>query len=380
MLSGIIQAGTKALGGARFSLVNLMPSAFLTVFVAVLVTSGVYTSPRPSLGPVFDKLGKNPGWAVAVAFGIFLVAVLLRPFQAALVQFLEGYWRRLAPLQFAADVATERHRRIQHTAGMMIQPWTDLPTSKDLGDVADYARRNRRVKRVRERAETKRNRYPRAIKGARGVVDDRLMPTLLGNVLRDGEDNAGHRYGLNMQVVYPRMYPCLSPKLDSAISEQLDMLDTSSALCMAFGIAAVLALPLIARLDRWSSVPFAAALLSVFAYRGALATARGHTRLLATAFDLHRFDMLSALHYDLPRTPAEELKLNGKLSEFLESRATTVQRMTDFLYVHPVAPTVTVALASSVGPAGPQAASAGVTIPPDAAGGPHEPGPDAVGQ
>jgi len=64
-----------------------------------------------------------------------------------------------------------------------------------------------------------------------------------------------------MQIVYPRMYPCLSPKLDSAISEQLDMLDTTSALCMAFGIAALLALPLIVRLDWWSFVPFVAVLL-----------------------------------------------------------------------------------------------------------------------
>ena len=137
MLSGIVQAGTKALGGARFSLVNLMPSAFLTVFVAALIASGAYTRPKPSLAPVLDKLGKNPGWAVAATFGVFLLAVLLRPFQAALVQFLEGYWRRWTPLEFAADVATERHRRIRHTAGMMAQPWTDPSASNDLGDVAD---------------------------------------------------------------------------------------------------------------------------------------------------------------------------------------------------------------------------------------------------
>src|SRR6266516_762696 len=180
-----------------------MPSAFLAVFVAALVASGAYTRAKPSLAPVLDKLGKNPGWAVAATFGVFLVAVLLRPFQPALVQLLEGYWRRWAPLEFAADVATERHRRVKHTADIMVQSWTAPSVSNDLGDVADYARRSRRVNRVRARARTKLNRYPRASHGAHGFVADRLMPTLLGNVLRDGEDNAGRRYGLSMQIVYP---------------------------------------------------------------------------------------------------------------------------------------------------------------------------------
>jgi hypothetical protein len=382
MFSGIVQAGTKALGGARFSLVNLMPSAFLTIFVASLVASGAYTRPKPSLVHVLDELGKNPGWAVAATFGVFLVAVLLRPFQAALVQLLEGYWRRWAPLEFAADVATERHRRIKHTADMMVlSSWTAPSVSSDLGDVADYARRSRRLERIVARARTKANRYPRPSHGAHGFVDDRLMPTLLGNVLRDGEDNAGHRYGLNMQVVYPRMYPCLSAKLDSAISEQLDMLDTTSALSMAFGIATLLALPLIVRLDWWSFVPFVTVLLSASAYRGAIATARGHTRLLATAFDLHRFDLLSALHYQLPETPADELRINRKLSQFLESHATAAVSMADCQYAHPGAPTVSVALVSEAGPTGPQAApNGGKATPPAATHEPSKPATDnAVG-
>ena len=40
-----------------------------------------------------------------------------------------------------------------------------------------------------------------------------------------------------MPAVYPRMYPFLSPKLDKAISTQLDILDTMCALCVAFGLS-----------------------------------------------------------------------------------------------------------------------------------------------
>ena len=162
------------------------------------------------------------------------------------------------------------------------------------------------------------------------------MPTILGNALRDSEDNAGGRYGLAMPIVYPRMYPLLSPKLDRAISAQLDMLDTTAAFCVAFGLVALLTLPLIARLDWWSLVPLVALLMSGVAYRGAVSTARGHGTLLATAFDLHRFDMLKALHYELPLTPDEELALNKSLSGFLDSRdVDAVRRMSKFRYSHP---------------------------------------------
>jgi hypothetical protein len=187
--------------------------------------------------------------------------------------------------------------------------------------------RRRKFKRIQGRANVIVDRYPRPAKD-----DDRLMPTLLGNVLRDGEDNAGRRYGLQF-TVYPRMYPSLSPKLDSAISAQLDVLDTTSALCIVFALIALLALPLLAHLGWWNLVPLVAVLASAIAYRGAIATARRHGTLLATAFDLHRFDMLTALHYELPLTPEDEVKLNTQLSGFLDSHGTALL-MREFRYQH----------------------------------------------
>lgn len=328
MLSGIIQGGTKALGGSRFSLVNLLPSAFFVTFTVTLIASGAYTRSEPSLTTILDKFGKEPGFAIAATFGIFLLAVLLRPFQVAIVQFLEGYWRRWGPLEFASDVATERHRRIRDTADRIsraLEP--DQPSTMTLADAAYYARQRHGFNRLVTRATVTMDRYP---------ADERLMPTLLGNILRDGEDNAGGRYGLDMNVVYPRMYPLLSPKLDKAISTQLDLLDTTSALCVAFALSALVSLPLIAHLDWWSLVPTMAVLMSVFAYRGAIATAQGHSILLATAFDLHRFDMLQALHYELPPTPKRELALNRQLSDFLGTpHGADVRSMRKFRYGHP---------------------------------------------
>lgn len=337
MFGGMLQAGTKALGGARFSLVNLMPTALFVTSVTVLIASGAYTGQKPDLTRFLHDLSKNPGLAVAGAFGIFLVAVLLRPFQVALVQALEGYWQRWPSLGLADDLAKERHRRLLHTASIVAgADGPDQPATSEFSEVADYARRRRRFQKIQGRANLVVNRYPLPQDD-----DDRLMPTLLGNVLRDGEDNAARRYGLQFSV-YPRMYPSLSAKLDAAISAQLDLLDTTSALCVVFALIALLALPLVAHLDWWSLAPLVAVVASAVAYRGAIATARRHGRLLATAFDLHRFDMLTALHYELPQTPEDELKLNAELAGFLDSHGTAMV-MRDFRYQHPAAPTPQVA-------------------------------------
>lgn len=344
MLGGIIQGGTKALGGSRFSLVSILPTAFFITFTTTLIASGAYTRPKPSLTATLDKLDKDPGLAIAVALGIFLLAVLLRPFQVAIVQVLEGYWRRWRPLEFANDVATERHRRIRDTADIVSRARPpDQPSVVSFEAAAYHARQLHAFNRTAARSSAIVDRYPFA--GSTDPAKDRLMPTLLGNILRDGEDNAGGRYRLAMPVVYPRMYPLLSPKLDKAISTQLDMLDTTSALCVAFGLSALVSLPLIARMDWWSLVPVAATLMSAFAYRGAIVTAQGHGTLLATAFDLHRFDMLGALHYELPPTPDTELEFNEQLSEFLgiPHGADAQRYMGKFRYSHP--PTI----ADSVG-------------------------------
>lgn len=345
MFSGMLQAGTKALGGARFSLVNLMPAALFVTTMAILIASGAYTGRKPSLTHLFHEIDKNPGWAIAGAFGIFLIAVLLRPFQVALVQFLEGYWQNWRPLGLADDIATERHRRLLHTARVVgAATGPRRPASGEFSDVADYARRRRKFLKIQGRANLIADRYPRTVD-----EDDRLMPTLLGNVLRDAEDHAAGRYGLQFNV-YPRMYPSLSPKLDSAISAQLDVLDTTSALCIVFALIALFALPLLAHLNWWDLVPPAALVASVLAYRGALSTASRHGTLLATAFDLHRFDMLTALHYELPPTPEEELKLNVELSGFLDGR-NDVMVMKKFRYLHPAAPVLQSAQPSEPSPA-----------------------------
>ena len=211
MFSGMLQAGTKALGGARFSLVNLMPAALFVTSVAILIASGAYAGRKPSLTHLFSEIDKNPGLAVAGAFGIFLIAVLLRPFQVALVQFLEGYWQRWRSLRLAEDLATERHRRLLHTAARGSCERPAQPASSEFRDVADYAQRRRKFRRIQGRAKPySRPLYPRPLcSGATMTGSCRHFSVMCSGTARTmrGADMAS-----SYQNVYPRMYPSLSPK------------------------------------------------------------------------------------------------------------------------------------------------------------------------
>jgi hypothetical protein len=339
MLSGIVQAGTKALGGSRFSLVNLMPATFLVGFIISMIVSGAYSGDEIDPGKAMKVLSSNTGWAIVAVFGVFVLAVLLRPFQAALVQVLEGYWQRW-PVKHLTALATERHRRIQNTATIMSESGLEVEpaASRSLQHVVDAQRKHRRIATINARAEATVGSYPltaQVLSGTKLVVTDRLMPTLLGNVLRDGEDNAGRRYGLSLPVVAPRLWTCLSPKLSTAISQSLDLIDTASALCISFALASVASLHLVAGWNPWSLTPLVTAALSVLAYRGAVRMSRGHARLLATAIDVHRFDLLSALHYELPTSIDDERELFGKLWVFLDNRSTAKHLMSGTPYEHP---------------------------------------------
>lgn len=337
MFSGVTQSAIKAVGGARFSLVNVMPATFLVGFWAVSVAAGLYAGTPHDIGQVTSSLA-NPGWAIVAIFGIFVLAVLLRPFQAALVQFLEGYWPNWIGVRQVADLAVERHRRILHTA-MVVEDFTPFnePAAQALRDVAERQRRRRRLASYKARATTTQQHYPQHRPEQYGDDDDRLMPTLLGNVLRDGEDTAGDRYGLRFETVAYRLWPTLSKKLDAENSRNLDLLDTSAAMCISLALTAVSSVPFISNGGFWFLVPTIAAVLSAVAYRGAILVAKEQGQLQATAVDLHRFDMLTALHYRLPETPGNEWSFNIALSRFFQERECLVEHelSNDLSYDHP---------------------------------------------
>jgi hypothetical protein len=329
MLTDTVTAVTKALGGARLSLVSLLPGMLLATVVFVAVQSGAYGSGPASVSQLNAKGSplNDAGVAVLLVFGLFLAGVLLQPFQVTLVQYLEGYWDHRPTRVFAA-LAIEGHRRRMRSAD--VEKTVDPPPmiTLTLRAGADAARAHAVAAGRRARAGSLLSRYPTDI--------NRVMPTMLGNTLRSGEDAAGERYGLRALTVYPRMFPSISKPLSDTIARQLDMITLTASLSVSSTLGAIVTSPILVRLDLWSLIPVVASLLAVISYRGALRAASDHGVLFATTFDLHRFDMIRALHYELPLTSDKEIEFNKLLTKFLQDRQPPTGRFANQKYDHSI--------------------------------------------
>jgi hypothetical protein len=325
MFGDLVKSGVKAMGGASFGLFNVLPGTLVVTVTALLIRAHVYDLDRPvGLDDVIPHRS-DARFALVFALAALVGGILLRPFERALVQQIEGYWEPPSPLARLRGAAIELHRRRRDNAAARVQltEWERLrfePGTSTLATLIAHERRMGRQARAEARDKQIRDGYPDDVGLSslpRGLPVTDLMPTRLGNVLRRGERLAGERYGLDSMVVYPRIYPYVSERLAGAMARQLELLTTTASLAASLGLLSLITLPLLGRLDPWSLVPVATAALSVLAYRGALVIAAYAGSLFGTVFDVHRFDLAAALHYKLPETAAEERELNQYLTRYL---------------------------------------------------------------
>ena len=80
----------------------------------------------------------------------------------------------------------------------------------------------------------------------------------------------------------------------------------------------------------WLLLALAAAVIARLAYTGTAMAASAYGRTIEAAFDLHRFDLLAALHLPLPADSAAERSANETLSAFVLADARTA----DVHYAH----------------------------------------------
>jgi hypothetical protein len=313
-----IVAATSDLG-VRFRFVSLLPVAVLALYVLALAWSGAPAS-SPSVGRAVMHARHVAGWeAVLLAVAVVVVALIAEPLQVTLVRLLEGYWgqSRAGRLLAAPGIAFHRARRRR----------LDRAQRRSPGDPVSA-----RAQAAREEAARKLRAYP---------PESAFLPTMLGNVLRSAEGRAGSRYGLDAIVVWPRLYPLLSDKVTAVLDDLRDQLDLAARFCVVFGIATVISVAFLAAHGWWltaAAVTLAGALLS---YRAALAAAAAYGQALEAAFDLHRFDLLTALHLPLPANLTGEVSANQQLSRFLGQPSeylhalTQAQHGLNFIYRHP---------------------------------------------
>jgi hypothetical protein len=281
--------GTTELG-LRFNVVSLLPNVTLVLVVLTLLASGAPADP-PSLQNVLQAIDELTAERLAAMLALVLiVSVILHPFQFSLVRLLEGYWDGTSLGRPFSALGTELHRRRRHRLRQLAQLDPRTP---------EEAQR-------RQWAEEQLNQYP---------AEDRLLPSRLGNTLRAAEDEAGKRYELPTVAAMPRLYPYLSERFAAVFVDRRNQLDVAVRFCTVLALAAVIAAALLLpNGGLWRLLPPVIALLAWISYQAAIRTAATYGQALFVAFDLHRFDMIRALHYPLPHSRAEELAFNERLS------------------------------------------------------------------
>lgn len=247
--------------------------------------------------------------AAVLVIVVVLGTLLLRPFNISMVRILEGYWDRRGIPVLAANLGVERHVRRLEINLAREQEEPPKYRSFKFKDVDMESRAIRRAERMQERAIRVLRQYP---------THEQMLPTTLGNVLRRGETTAGERYGLSTLATYPRLYNLLSDRLDSAISSQVNVLDATAAFVFVFGLSAALTTPLVVRHNGWTALPVTFALASAVCYRGAVLAAGYWSVLAATAYDLHRLELIKAVGLPLPADAREEFSVNTVISAVFE--------------------------------------------------------------
>ena len=294
--------------GLRFTLVGLLPTAGFAALLLAILWSGA-PADAPDLDSIAAKAEGLSGMEGALLIlAILVAAVLLQPLQVALVRLLEGYWGDRKLMRSLADRGRERQRtRLERLDERASTPVTGPDDPRFADSVAAAAE------------------LPRLF------PEDKLdlLPTRLGNVLRAAETRAGSPYGLDAIVAWPRLYPLLPDTVRSVMDDRRDQLDTAARFCVAFAAAAITSFALLVLHPLWLGVPVACGLLAVLAYRAAVAAGLAYGEAIRAAFDLHRFDLLRALHLPLPPDRSTECERNAELSEFL-IQGTEV----DFRYDH----------------------------------------------
>ena len=273
----------------RVLAVHFVPCALFVGCLYGLVRAGSFSGRSDWSAVLPSSPAAAAGTLLLVGACAAVLGMLLQPFQVRAVRVLEGYWDRWPVTAGFAGVLTEVQRR----RGQALADRADIAADAGADARRVAADASRRLTTLPERA---------------------LLPTALGNALRAGELSAGERYGLTTLSSWPRIFPQVSAPLAQALSSARDTLDTAVNLCHAFLACTVLLLAaLYDEPGRWWLVVLALASAAV-AYKGAVIGAQAYAGLMHVVYDLHRFDLVDALHHQLP-DPDGEWALFQRLSD-----------------------------------------------------------------
>jgi hypothetical protein len=277
----------------------------------------VYAGPGWSrLARLADALNAHSAAVQVVAVFAAIVVVMASALVVQRLTFpalrlLEGYWPG-----WALKLAEPQRRRILAAKRRDDAAFQNMQKSidpgRDEGAAAPYAPVGTDVAAVLDRAQwrVEQGRLQYRVRH-RPLLDDEMLPTRIGNIMRAAETLPNHRYGLDTVVAWPCLWLVLPKTARDEIAGARTALDASVAAAiwgvafMTFSWWAWWAAPL------GLAISVAAVALWVPDRAGAFAD------LLLGAYALYRTELYRQLRWPLPRNPAEEQVSGPELTQYL---------------------------------------------------------------
>ncbi|GAA2000740.1 hypothetical protein [Catenulispora subtropica] len=296
----------------RFFLVDYLPTYGFVLFVLVLGWAGA-----PARHPVFARAwhtaaGLGVAEVLLISLVVLVATIVLAPFQLALVRLVEG----ARPRRWGRRRAVERQRRRREAWQRRAEPPSALSPSSPPSALSPSSPPSAvagpdaaAVQQAGVAEAAWRARFPSA--------DHLTCPTAFGNVLAAMEDTAGRAYGHDAAVTWPRLYLLLDDKVRAAVDQRRNAMDASVRMCATGLLAALVAVAMLTPHGGWwVFLALAPLAVAIAAYQGAVHGALAYAESVHVAYDLCRFNLLTALHLELPADVAADKALNRALSEF----------------------------------------------------------------
>lgn len=155
-----------------------------------------------------------------------------------------------------------------------------------------------------------------------------VMPTTLGNILKNAELYSFDHYDLDAVLIWPRLYNLLPESFLKTFAEAKSSLDFMLVISALSGIFALLSgvylLIIKASGGLFLLCFWGGCLVGWLAYQGALGSAVVYAELIKSSFDLYRNELLKQMRLPLPKTPQEEMKQWREIGEFIYLNNTAV--------------------------------------------------------
>jgi len=306
-----VVSGTGQAIGRYFSVVSVLPSVLLVIYIFLLSASGSLHHP-PNWDAAFTAI-RNLGLVGAGLLAVvgIALALVLHPLQFGMVQFLEGYWGVGRWAQQVRASRMRRHFRRQrwlYEVGAQAQSALKKPRPQEL-DSLDW--RFLRIAWASQRDEADRS--------ERGYPEDPddVMPTRLGNVLRRYEVLVGRPYGLDAPTVLPCLALVAQPAHLDYLNDQRSGLDLAVRTSMTSALACFVTLLFLWHSGLWLLITLIPYGLTYAAYRGAVIAAHSYGIAMAAVIALNRFALYEQLQIPRPSSIDHERKMNRTLMEFL---------------------------------------------------------------